>query len=138
MGSFDPIYRSVEPLDELDATYFNQAHSEYLEIWLEAGWPGVAIVLAFLIWFGRRSWAIWRSGPGSEADFARAASVGILTILVHSVAEYPLRTVTMMATLALLCAIVERAGAPSIAVKNVGAPKLDPPPPVLRDGELVS
>jgi O-antigen ligase len=108
MGSFDPIYRSVEPLNELTATYFNQAHNEYLEIWLEAGWLGVAGVLAFLVWFGLRSWAAWRAGSGSEADLARAASAGILVVLVHSVAEFPLRTVTLTAVLALLCAILER------------------------------
>jgi O-antigen ligase len=108
MGSFDPVYRSVEPLNELDATYFNQAHNEYLEIWLEAGWPGVVAVLAFLVWFGRRSWAVWRARSGSEADMARAASAGILVVLVHSVAEFPLRTVTLTAVLALLCAILER------------------------------
>lgn len=110
MGSFDPVYRSVEPLNELDATYFNQAHNEYLEIWLEAGWPGVVAVLAFLVWFGRRSWAAWRAGSGSEADMARAASAGILVVLVHSVAEFPLRTVALTAILALLCAILERSG----------------------------
>ncbi len=110
MGSFDPVYRSVEPLNELDATYFNQAHNEYLEIWLEAGWPGVVAVLAFLVWFGRRSWAAWRAESGSEADMARAASAGILLVLVHSVAEFPLRTVTLTAVLALLCAILERSG----------------------------
>jgi O-antigen ligase len=108
MGSFDPVYRSVEPLNELTATYFNQAHNEYLEIWLEAGWLGVAGVLAFLVWFGLRSWAAWRAGSGSEADLARAASAGILVVLVHSVAEFPLRTVTLTAVLALLCAILER------------------------------
>lgn len=110
MGSFDPVYRSVEPLDELDSTYFNQAHNEYLEIWLEAGWLGVVAVLAFLVWFGRRSWAVWRAGSGSEADMARAASAGILVVLVHSVAEFPLRTVALTAILALLCAILERSG----------------------------
>lgn len=110
MGSFDPVYRSVETLDELDATYFNQAHNEYLEIWLEAGWLGVVAVLAFLVWFGRRSWAAWRAGSGSEADMARAASAGILVVLVHSVAEFPLRTVALTAILALLCAILERSG----------------------------
>jgi O-antigen ligase len=110
MGSFDPVYRSVEPLNELDATYFNQAHNEYLEIWLEAGWPGVAVVLAFIVWFGRRSWAAWRAGAGSEADMTRVASVAVLVVLVHSVAEFPLRTVTLTAILALLCAILERSG----------------------------
>ncbi len=51
IGSFDAVYRSVEPLEELDSTFFNQAHNEYLETWLEAGWLGIGVILAFLVWF---------------------------------------------------------------------------------------
>ncbi|MBU1325351.1 MAG: O-antigen ligase family protein [Alphaproteobacteria bacterium] len=108
LGSFDPVFRSVEPPDELGPTYFNRAHNEYLESWLETGWFGAAILVAFLVWFGRRVWTVWRGGGGGHADLARAASVGIGVILAHSVADYPLRTVTVMTTLALLCVLLER------------------------------
>ncbi|RZJ31375.1 MAG: hypothetical protein EON85_03405, partial [Brevundimonas sp.] len=54
VGSFDAVFRSVEPLEQLDPTFFNHAHNEYLETWLEAGWLGAALIIAFLIWYGRR------------------------------------------------------------------------------------
>lgn len=108
LGSFDPVYRSVEPLEELDETYFNRAHNEYLETWLETGWLGVAVLIAFLVWLTRRAWAAWRTGKGSEIELARAATVALLAILAHSAGDYPLRTVTLTATLALLCAVLER------------------------------
>ncbi|WP_125257792.1 O-antigen ligase family protein [Brevundimonas fluminis] len=106
-GSFERVYRSVETLEELDATSFNRAHNEYLEIWLEGGWISVGVLIAFLIWFGRRSWAAWRAPPGTAADLARAASAGMLLMLVHSVAEYPFRTVALMAVFAVLAAVLE-------------------------------
>lgn len=113
VGSFDPAYRAIETLQELDSTYFNNAHNDYLEIWLETGWLGVALILGFLWWFGKRSLAAWRSGD-ERADLPRAASVAILIVLLHSIGDYPLRTATMAVVFALACAILEFASrAPS-------------------------
>lgn len=110
IGSFDAVFRSVEPLAYLDPTFFNQAHNEYLETWLEAGWLGAAILAAFMVWFARRSWAAWRSGPSHGRDLQRAASIGIAIVLVHSGVDYPLRTETMATVFAMLCALLELAG----------------------------
>lgn len=112
MGSFDAVYRSVEPLEELDSTFFNQAHNEYLETWLEAGWLGIGVILAFLVWFFRRSWTAWKAPPSREGDLQRAASIGIGVLLLHSVGDYPLRTVTLAVVLALCCGLLELAGRP--------------------------
>lgn len=107
LGSFDAVYRSVEPLERLDATYFNQAHNDYLETWLETGWWGTALILAFLIWFGRRSWTAWRSGPSAARDLQRAASIGIVAVLLHSAVDYPLRTLTIATVFAFCCGLLE-------------------------------
>lgn len=106
-GSFARVYRQVETLEGLGPTFFNQAHNEYLETWLEGGWLSVGLLIAFIIWFGRRARAAWSAPAGPTADMARAASVGLLMILLHSGIEYPLRTVTLMAVFALLAAILE-------------------------------
>ncbi len=107
IGSFDPVYRSVEPLQELDSTFFNQAHNEYLEIWLETGWLGIGTVIAFLIWFGRRCWSAWGASASRERAMQRAASIGIAVLLLHSVGDYPLRTTTLAVMLALCCGLLE-------------------------------
>lgn len=112
IGSFDAVYRSVEPLDQLDATYFNQAHNDYLETWLEAGWFGGAILIAFMVWFARRTWVAWRGRASREQDLQRAASIGIGVLLLHSVADYPLRTATLAVMFALCCGILELASRP--------------------------
>lgn len=107
IGSFDAVYRSVEPLEELDSTFFNQAHNDYLETWLEAGWLGIGVILAFLVWYFRRCWTAWRAPPSREGDLQRAASIGIGVLLLHSVGDYPLRTVTLAVVFALCCGILE-------------------------------
>lgn len=113
IGSFDAVYRSVEPVAQLDPTFFNHAHNEYLETWLEAGWLGVALILAVLVWFGRRLWAAWKAGPSRERDLQRAAGVAVLVMLVHSAVDYPLRTATLAVLFALCAAILEKAGRPT-------------------------
>lgn len=113
IGSFDAVFRSVEPLETLDPTFFNHAHNDYLETWLEAGWPAAALLVGFLIWYGRRSWAAWRAGTSRERDLQRAASVGILMMLLHSAVDYPLRTATLAVLFAVFAALLEKAGQPS-------------------------
>lgn len=107
IGSFDTVHRSVEPLAQLDSTFFNQAHNDYLELWLETGWVGVAAIIAFLAWFGRRSWTAWRAEPSSLRDLQRAASIAIGAVLLHSVVDYPLRTVAGAILFAMYCGILE-------------------------------
>jgi O-antigen ligase len=113
IGSFDAVFRSVEPLEQLDPTFFNHAHNEYLETWLEAGWLGAGLIIAFLIWYGRRLWAAWKAGPSRERDLQRAASIALLAMLAHSGVDYPLRTATLAVLFALCAAILEKAGRPT-------------------------
>lgn len=113
VGSFDAVFRSAEPLEQLDPTFFNHAHNEYLETWLEGGWPGAILILAFLVWYGRRLWSAWRAGPSRERDLQRAASIALLVMLAHSAVDYPLRTATLACLFALCAAILEKAGRPT-------------------------
>ncbi len=107
IGSFDAVYRSVEPLNTLGPKFLNQAHNDYLETWLEAGWPGVAVILGFFVWYGRRSWSAWKAPPSGERDLQRAASIAIGVFLLHSIGDYPLRTAALAVVLALCCGLLE-------------------------------
>jgi len=113
IGSFDAVFRSVEPLNTLDPTFFNQAHNDYLETWLETGLFGAALLLAFLIWFGRRAWGAWREDASTRSDLRRASTIGIVVILAHSAVDYPLRTATIATILALMCGLLEATGDPA-------------------------
>ena len=107
IGTFDAVYRSVEPLEVLDGSFFNQAHNDYLETWLEAGWLGIGVILAFLVWYVRRCWTAWNAPPSREGDLQRAASIGIGVLLLHSAGDYPLRTVTLAVVFAMCCGLLE-------------------------------
>lgn len=107
LGSFDAVYRAHEPLEFVDPTFLNHAHNEYLETWLEAGWPGALLVGAFLVWFARRTVRAWRAGENADAGLQRAASVAVLVVVLHSFVDYPLRTETIAVMFAICCAILE-------------------------------
>lgn len=107
IGSFDAVFRSVEPLSTLDPTFFNQAHNDYLETWLETGLVGAGLIALFMIWFAGRAWQAWRSEVSTVEDLRRAATIGIAVVLAHSVVDYPLRTAAVATIFALLCALVE-------------------------------
>ena len=106
-GSFDAVFRSVEPLGQLDPTFFNQAHNDYLETWLEGGLLGGALIVAFLVWFGRRAWQAWRETASTHTDLRRASTIGLAVVLAHSAVDYPLRPATIATIFALMCGLLE-------------------------------
>jgi hypothetical protein len=66
--------------------------------------PGLALLLLFLIWWARRTAAIWRA---EEADYyARAATVATAAIMAHSLVDYPLRTAAISILFAIACALM--------------------------------
>lgn len=97
LGSFDSIYRSFEPMQLLSPAYLNHAHNEYLELLLEAGIPGVVLVVSFAVWFLFRASSIWFGRGADRQSLAKAGSVVIALLLAHSVLDYPLRTLTLSA-----------------------------------------
>jgi O-antigen ligase len=117
-GTFVPVYQMFEPPDALITSYVNHAHNDWLELWLEGGWPALAIVAVFLVWFALATIKTWRSPPhpGTSIDrtLARASSISIFALLLHSAVDYPLRTTALMTLFAFCCALlVEPIPAPS-------------------------
>lgn len=106
IGSFDRVYRSAEPLDLITPTYLNHAHNDYLEIWLEAGWAGAAILAAVLAWLAWMSYRAWRRPSGGGGDLQRAASIAGILVVMHSFVDYPLRTLAMAVLFAFCCAVL--------------------------------
>lgn len=98
LGSFDPMFRIHEPLALLKPTYFNHAHNDLLEIVLDAGLPGLLLLVIALAWWGWASIKAWRAGreAGSDPAAARIGSLMLLLIILASAFDYPARTPTMM------------------------------------------
>ncbi|MEM6476987.1 MAG: hypothetical protein AAF687_12540, partial [Pseudomonadota bacterium] len=71
-----------------------RAHNDYLEIAIEAGIPGLALVAGWLILVGWLSVRVSRS-PFRWAGWASSAI--LLAIALQSITDYPLRNQTMLA-----------------------------------------
>jgi O-antigen ligase len=93
LGSFDPMFRMHEPFKLLKLTYFNHAHNDFLEIVLDAGLPGLLLLLAAVGWWLWASARAWRN----KQAVAQLGSVLLLQVLMASIVDYPARTPLIMA-----------------------------------------
>ena len=106
IGTFDTVYRAVEPLDELTPDFLNHVHDDYVELWLEGGWAAVALLASLWVWWGFATFAAWFGPARSDAALARAGSLVTGALLIHSFADYPLRTPALAVVFALACAMM--------------------------------
>jgi O-antigen ligase len=107
-GGFDPVFRIHEPDSFLAITYFNRAHNDFLEIALDGGIAGMALLAAALGWWLWASWRVWRAEPSEEATLARLGSAMLLLVLIASVPDYPARTPMIMAIVAIAATWLSR------------------------------
>jgi O-antigen ligase len=105
LGTFGNVYPRYEDPARVEMTYMNHAHNEYLEIALEMGVPGFALIAAFLFWWTRQTLSIWRNPEHSDV-FAQAATITTAAIMVHSIIDYPLRMTAISAVFALCCGLM--------------------------------
>jgi O-antigen ligase len=110
LGSFVPVYATVEKKDDVFSGYANRAHNDFAELFLETGLLGAALLLVFAGWFVRRAYAVWvRPDPSSgsaEVLLERAATLIIGLLLAHSLVDYPLRTAALSAVFVFCCAVL--------------------------------
>lgn len=99
IGGFDNLFRMHEPFDLLKLSYFNHAHDDFLEIALDAGLPGLALLLAVIVWGVVAAIRAWRSPSGCSQ--AKLASLMLLVICIASVVDYPARTPMIMAMIVI-------------------------------------
>lgn len=98
-GTFQPVYRTMEPLSSITTTYRNHVHNDWLELLLETGAAGIVLAILFLLWWVSRVRAIW--GVETPDRFAQAATVATATMMLHSMVDYPLRTAALSAVFAI-------------------------------------
>jgi len=107
LGTFDPVYRTVESLQAVKPSYLNHAHNDYVEIAIEAGLIGLAMVAVFVIAYLKRAWTLLSQRVHHGYRWLqRAGLVAVGLLLAHSVADYPLRTITLQCLLAYLCVVI--------------------------------
>lgn len=104
-GTFDPVFRMVEPDAILQTSYVNHAHSDWVELVLDGGAPAALLLLGAIGWWVFASVRAWRSGD--EAIPARIGSGVIVLVLVASLTDYPARTPMILAMLSVGAAWLE-------------------------------
>ena len=104
IGTFPEIYPQYEDPAAVTRWYMNHVHNDYIEVALETGVAGIALMLLFLLWWARRTYLIWWTGEPDHA--ARAATIASAVILAHSFVEFPLRTAAISAVFAMCCALM--------------------------------
>lgn len=101
LGDFATVFQIFEPFDFLNMTYFNRAHDDYLEIFLNAGLPGLLLILSALTWWLIASIRAWHAGSSMRHIKPKLGSAMLLLVFIASVFDYPARTPTMMAMITL-------------------------------------
>ncbi len=106
-GTFVPVFRMTESLNAVHQTYTNHAHSDFMEIVLEAGVAGLVLLLGFIMWLAATAWRRLHGRMGTS-DFAPmlTAFVGIGLLLAASIVDYPLRTLLLACVFAVLAAML--------------------------------
>ena len=106
-GTFRDVYAMHETPATMLSAYVNHAHNDWLELWLEGGLPAAVLMACFLAFFSTQTWRIWRPrGPYASHILPKAASIGVIVLLAHSLAEYPLRMPALASVFAMLMAFM--------------------------------
>ena len=104
-GSFVEVYQIIEPGAQISPTYRNHAHNDILEIGITFGVAGLALVLAGVLAYLRRTVPLWirPRADGRGMTMARVGSIALAMMVMASLTDYPLRTPLMMSVFALCC-----------------------------------
>lgn len=95
LGTFRQAFLPSERLAVVDATWPVRAHNDYLEILLEGGIFGALLALAIIALLVRMMVLAWRvrsTGEGAQVLFAIAV---LVIIALHSIVDYPLRSMAL-------------------------------------------
>jgi putative inorganic carbon (hco3(-)) transporter len=124
LGTFRDIYPWYEDSAKIGTTYVNHAHNDLLELVIETGLAGLAVLALFLRWFLSRAWSLW-NGARADNPVALTATLAITAVLLHSLVDYPLRTAAVSSLIALCCVVAMRQPGPRGAARmdGVGAGK---------------
>lgn len=112
-GSFPGVFQIVEPADQLNTAYFNNAHNDFAQIFIEGGLAGAAMV-AWGLYLGFQGLArlVHAIRTRSRSTFTDDHSVLLVAVCMvmatafASLFDYPVRTPLMAGFIALAGCIV--------------------------------
>lgn len=96
LGLFYLAYPPYRPAADGSAGFF--AHNDYLQLWIEAGLPGLLLllgVLAAVLWTFVRAWRSADLSPAARLEMA-GLFCGLLTVATHSLVDFNLYILPIM------------------------------------------
>ena len=108
-GTFPSAYQLHEQPGLLPSAWVNHAHNDWLELWLEGGWPFLVAAAAFLVWLGFSCARLCRADPLHPLDERAMQGAGALLVILlmaHSTVDYPMRTSALLAVFGFACAVL--------------------------------
>ena len=106
MGTFLPLYEANERLDLVSPAYVSRAHDDYLELMVETGWSGFVVLAAIAVLWGGQVARMWRSGNDAARTLCTLSAFSLGFVALHSVVDYPLRSMTLAALSAVMIGLV--------------------------------
>lgn len=110
LGTFPEIFRLYEDGSSVSNTYLPYAHNDYLELIVEFGLLAPLWMAAFFVWMlDRAIIALRQKNNGHQFWTMIGALLALTAIVLHSVVDYPLRTISVAVLFAFAIALLERA-----------------------------
>jgi len=103
-GTFERAYKIYERQEMIFQSFVNHAHNDFLEIVFEGGIIAALLVALYGVLLCRTFWM------HRHDALRRMALLSLTFLLVHSLVDYPLRTMSLALSFALLNAIIFHSG----------------------------
>ena len=103
-GTYRRALEVFEPVAAIGSRYINHAHNDVLELVMEFGILGVAVIVFILGWMGMMVLRARKIAP-APAMVIGLALVSIAMPLIHSIVDYPLRTAAILTATFLAVAV---------------------------------
>jgi hypothetical protein len=105
-GTFSSVYPLHERAADLVPDFVNRAHNDGLETLFEGGAGSLLLLLGFIAWLGVSTYAAFVREDAVKRRQARAGVIAMALLLIHSLWDYPLRTIALE-TLFCFCAALQ-------------------------------
>ena len=111
LGTFPSVYPLHERVADLVPDLVNRAHNDGLETLFEGGAGSLLLLLGFIAWLGASTYRAFVREDAVKGRQARAGVIAMWLLLIHSLWDYPLRTIALE-TLFCFCAALQFAPPP--------------------------
>ncbi|MCK0127176.1 O-antigen ligase family protein [Erythrobacter sp. F6033] len=110
MGAFDEVIQVDESLENATERRAGRAHNDFLEVAIEAGIAGIALI-AF--WLLAVLWFAWQAQFSKTRWAAWAGGAILIAVALQSITDYPLRNQSMLAVASFAFLLLARIGSRS-------------------------